>query len=240
MQGGSPVYAAHRLGTLKFYLRFLFEKGHHDTDLTIFIPRIKTPGNKNVPALWNRDEIIKLLGSIDRGNPSGKRDYAVISLAVQLGIRISDIASLKLDNLKWERKEIEFEQYKTGKKVIYPMLDEIGWSIIDYIRYARPGTGSAYLFLSCNAPYVNLQSGSVGCILYRQMRRCGLRKEEGTVKGMHSLRHALARNLLEQNVPLAVLSEIMGHTSIVSSSPYLKVDIEGLRDCALSLEGIVL
>jgi len=240
MQGGSPVYAMHRLRTLKFFLKFLFESGSLDKDLTSLIPRIKTPVRKNVPALWDKDEIVKLLGSIDRGSPCGKRDYAVLSLAIQLGIRISDIANLKLDNLKWERKEIEFHQQKTGTKVIYPMLDEIGWSIIDYIRYSRPKTDSAYLFLIFNPPYTNLQSGSIGDILRRQMRRCGIRKQKGVSGGMHSLRHALARNLLEQNIPLPLLSEIMGHTSVVSSSPYLKVDIEGLRHCALSLGGLVI
>ncbi|KAA6337107.1 Tyrosine recombinase XerD [termite gut metagenome] len=240
MQGGSPVYTMHRLRTLKFYLRFVFESSYCDKNLTTLIPRIKTPNHKNVPALWSKDEIVKLLSSIDKGSPSGKRDYAVLSLVVQLGIRASDIANLKLDNLKWERKQIEFQQYKTDKKAIYPILNEIGWAIIDYLRYGRPKSTSPYLFLSCNAPYTNLQSSAFGCILHRQMNRCGIRKKEGTVSGMHSLRHALARNLLEQNVPLQVLSEIMGHTSIVSSSPYLRVDIDGLRDCALSLGGIKL
>jgi site-specific recombinase XerD len=234
----SPVYAMHRLRTLKFYFKFLYENGFLEKDLTIFIPRIQTPKNKNIPALWSKDEIVKLLDSVDRGSPLGKRNYAILLLAVQLGIRISDIANLKLDHLKWERKEIEFRQQKSGTKVIYPMLDEIGWSIIDYIRYGRPKTDSTYLFMSCRAPYVNLRSGALGDIIRRQMRRCGIRKPAGTVWGMHSLRHALARNLLEQNVPLAKLSEIMGHTSIESSYPYLKVDIEGLRDCALSLGGI--
>jgi site-specific recombinase XerD len=140
MQGISPVYAMHRLRTLKFYLKFLFEKNLCDKDLTCLIPRIKVPKNRNVPALWDRDEIIKMLGSIDRGSPSGKRNYAVLSLVIQLGIRISDIANLKLDNLKWERRELEFQQHKTGKRVIYPILNETGWAIIDYIRYARPLT----------------------------------------------------------------------------------------------------
>ena len=63
-------------------------------------------------------------------------------------------------------------------------------------------------------------------------------KKGGTTSGMHSLRHALARSLLEQEVPLPVLSEIMGHTTVQSSAPYLKVDIEGMRDCALSLEEV--
>jgi len=235
LQGGSLVYAKHRLSTLKYFFRFIHANGYCETDFSYAVPRIKAPKNQNVPALWSKDEISRLMESIDRGSPSGKRDYAVLSLAIQLGIRISDIANLKLENLKWERKEIEFSQHKTGKRVIYPMLNDIGWAVIDYLRYGRPESSNSYLFLSCNAPYTNLQSGSMSCILYRQMQRCGIKKREGTVSGMHSLRHALARSLLEQNTPLSVLADIMGHASVVSASPYLKVDIDGLRDCALSL-----
>ena len=52
---------------------------------------------------------------------------------------------------------------------------------------------------------------------------------------MHSLRHALARRMLEQGIPLSTVANVMGHTSYASTSPYLKVDIDGLRECALSL-----
>lgn len=237
LQGGSSVYTKHRLATLRNYFRFLHKNGYCEHDLSYAVPKVSAPKNLNVPALWTGEEIEKLLKSVDRGSPAGKRDYAVILLVIQLGIRITDIANLRLDSLKWDRKEIEFCQHKTGKRITYPMLGEIGWALIDYIRYSRPKISSPYLFLSCNAPYAGLHSGSIGCILQRQMNRCGIQKRAGTVSGMHSLRHAMARRLMEQNVPLSVLANIMGHATISSSSPYVKVDIEGLRECGLSLEG---
>jgi site-specific recombinase XerD len=67
------------------------------------------------------------------------------------------------------------------------------------------------------------------------MRRCGIKKSVGTVSGMHSLRHALARRLLEQGTSLDAVAGIMGHLDYSSTFPYLKVDIAGLRECALSL-----
>lgn len=235
LQGGSPVYTKHRLATLRFYFRFLCKRGYSEQDWSFAVPKVSAPKHLNVPTLWEKTEVERLLRSIDRSSPAGKRDYAVILLVVQFGLRISDVANLQLSNLKWERGEIDLIQHKTGNRIVHPMLGDVGWAIIDYIRYARPNVDDATLFLTVNAPYRQLHPGSIGCILQRNIQRCGIRKKPGTVSGMHSLRHALARRLLEQGTSLPEVADIMGHTSYTSTSPYLKVDIDGLRECSLSL-----
>jgi len=206
--------------------------------LSFCVPSVKSPKNLNIPALWEKDEVELLLKSIDRGNPAGKRDYAVILLATQLGLRISDLANLKLENLRWEYNEIELVQQKTGNRIVHPLLKDIGWALIDYIQNARPKIGDPTVFITINAPYTKMQSASIGCIIQRCMSRCGITKQPGTVSGLHSLRHALARRLLEQGTPLPEVADILGHTSYSSTSPYLKVDVDGLRECSLSLEGV--
>jgi site-specific recombinase XerD len=55
---------------------------------------------------------------------------------------------------------------------------------------------------------------------------------------MHSLRSALAKNMLEAQAPLPVISEVLGHKNINTTSIYLKIDIEGLRKCALDPEEV--
>lgn len=236
LQGYSPVYNKHRLATLRNYFRFLYKSGFLETDWSDAVPRVVAVKNRTIPALWEKSEIERLLNGIDRGNPTGRRDYAIILLVAQLGLRISDISELCLGALKWERKEIEVIQHKTGKPVVHPLPENAGWALIDYIRYARPKIESPYVFLTANAPYGQMSPTAVGCVLARRMERCGIEKRPGTVSGMHSLRHALARRLLEDGTPLETVADIMGHTSYSSTSPYLKVDIEGLRECALSLE----
>ncbi len=239
LQGESPVYTKHRLATLRFYFRFLKQSSILEYDWSFAVPKVIAPKNLNVPALWSKEELERLLESIDRGGPAGKRDYAIILLVVQLGLRIADVSNLRLESLKWERNEIEFIQHKTGNRVTQPLLDDVGWAIIDYIKYGRPKVESPFVFLTVNAPYTPMKSSSIGCILDRHRVRCGIEKKDGAVSGMHSLRHALARRLLEQGTELSTVSNIMGHTSYTSTSPYLKVDIEGLRECALSLEGVL-
>lgn len=235
LQGDSPVYTKHRLATLRFYFRFLHQSGILECDWSFAVPKVIAPKNLNVPALWSKEDLERLLKGIDRGSPAGKRDYAIILLVVQLGLRIADVSGLRLDSLKWERSELELVQHKTGNRAIYPLLEDVGWAVIDYIKYGRPSVESPFVFLTVNAPYTPMKAGSIGCILDRHRVRCGIEKKNGTVSGMHSLRHALARRLLEQGTELSTVANIMGHTSYASTSPYLKVDIEGLRECALSL-----
>lgn len=232
----SPVFVKHILGTLRNYFRFLHRTGCLAYDWSAAVPRVNVPANLNVPELWEKGDIEKLLRSIDRGSMAGKRDYAVILLVVQLGLRISDVAGLQLESLKWERNELVLIQHKTGRRTVYPLLRDVGWAIAEYLKERTSANiGGSYVFVKNNAPYDPMLPSSVGCVLDRCMKRAGLGKKRGFSGGMHSLRHALARRLLAENTSLHVVADIMGHSGYSSSAPYLKVDIEGLRMCALSI-----
>lgn len=237
LQVYSPVYIKHLLGTLRHYFRFLKNAGLAECDWSNAVPRVIVPANRNVPALWEKSEIELLLKSIDRGNPTGKRNYAIILFVVSLGLRASDISFLKLENLKWERSELDLIQHKTKKRIIQPLPADVGWALIDYIRFGRPTVDEPFVFLTTKAPYIQLTTCAIDNMLSRQMRICGIKKHFNTSQGMHSLRHALARRLLENGTPLSTIAEVMGHATYSSSAPYLKVDIEGLRQCALSIGG---
>lgn len=232
----SPVFSRHIVCTVRNYFRFLYRTGYTSCDWSETVPRMIVPANLNVPQLWEKEDIEKLLHSIDRGSLAGKRDYAIILLVAQLGLRVSDVANLQLESLKWERSALVLVQHKTGKRTVYPLLKDIGWAIAEYLKertYAN--ISSPYVFVKNNAPYGPMQASSIGCILNRCMKRAGIPKQRGITSGMHSLRHALARRLLAQNTSLYMVADIMGHSSYASSAPYLKADIEGMRRCALSL-----
>ena len=235
LQGTSPVYVKHLLGTLRNYFRFAYKSGNTKQDWSRSVPSVVAPKNVSVPALWSQGQIDCILSSIDRGNPTGKRNYAIILLVVQLGLRISDVAELRLSSLKWERKEIELVQHKTNNRVVLPLLDDVGWAIIEYIQHGRPKVENPIIFMTTKAPYEKLSPSAVGSIFYRQLQRCGIPTKDGVARGMHSLRHALARRLLESGTPLSTVADVMGHSSFASTSPYLKVDIQALRECSLSL-----
>lgn len=235
LQGGSPIYTKHLLATLRFYFRYAYQNGFTCQDWSTAVPRVIAAKNLNIPALWEESELILLLRSIDRGNPLGKRNYAMILLVAQLGLRASDVSNLRLNNLNWEQGALEFVQHKNRKYTTEPLLENVGWAMIDYLQYGRPKVEESFVFLTSNAPYTQITPAAITAVLSRQMRRCGIKKQTGTVSGLHSLRHAMARRLLENGTPLETVADIMGHTSLSSTSPYLKVDIDGLRECSLSI-----
>lgn len=236
LQGYATISINSRLRSLKQYFAFLYKQGLCTTDWSTAVPRVKCIQNLRVPTLWDREKISAVLDAINREAPVGKRDYAILLLVAELGIRSSDIAAMKMANLNFLGREISFTQCKTQRQVTLHLTDRAGWALIDYIRYGRPQVENSHLFLTAVPPHIEFRdSRSVGSILDRGMKKAGIPKTPGFASGMHSLRHALARRLLEQGEDLSTVSAVMGHVKSTSATPYLKVDIEGLRGCTLTL-----
>ncbi len=78
--------------------------------------------------------------AIDRDNPCGKRDYAIILLIARLGLRGVDIRRLEFADFDWAGNRLAVTQAKTGHKVWLPLLKEVGWAVIDDVRHGRPGS----------------------------------------------------------------------------------------------------
>ena len=130
-----------------------------------------------------------MLEGIDRGNPTGKRDYAILLLVARLGIRVGDIKSLKLSDLDWRSKTIKIRQDKTKNTVTYPILSDIGWALIDYLKNARPASNSPFVFIRMNAPHEAFgENASFHNIITKYTRRSGITVPRGKRHGLHSLR----------------------------------------------------
>ena len=123
---------------LRHFLRYLQENGIIKDDLASELHMPVISKQAKIPSCWSEEELKKLLASIDRNSPIGKRDYAMILLACVLGIRIGDIKRLTFENFDWTNKKISFTQHKTHKPLSLPLPDAIGWAVIDYIKNGRP------------------------------------------------------------------------------------------------------
>lgn len=227
------------LCALRSFLGYLYTNGFHPQNLTSSVPAIKARKQNRIPSIWTPDHVTKLLDIIDRGNPAGKRDYAMFLLVARLGLRTMDIKHLKLDNLKWQDNRIELIQSKTSKPLTLPLLPDIGWAIIDYLKNGRPKVESPYVFLRHLAPLEPFSDEDhLHQIVVKYMRLAKIPICPQKKKGMHSLRHTLASRLLEENTPLSVISDILGHVSSDSTAVYLKVNVDLLRECALNPEEV--
>jgi integrase len=190
--------------------------------------------------VWSPENVAKLIDTIDKGSPVGKRDYAIILLVTRLGLRTIDIKHLKLNNLKWQDNRIELIQSKTAAVLNLPLLPDVGWAIIDYLKNGRPKVESPYLFLRHIAPLEPFSDEDrLHQIVVKYMRLAKIPMSPQKKKGMHSLRHTLASRLLAENTPLPVISDILGHISSDSTAVYLKVDVSTLRECALNPDGVL-
>jgi site-specific recombinase XerD len=232
-------YVGTILYVLRNYLSFIYQNGFILNDLSLLLPKVRVMRNSSIPHAWKKTDIVKLLKAIDREDPKGKRDYAIILMVVRLGLRVSDIRAMKLSSLDWNRKTISLNMVKTKQPIELPILGDIGWAIIDYLKNGRPKTICDRLFVRHRPPYNTFgETSSFHESLRRYMVKAGLAIPLGVHYGMHSLRSALAKNMLEAQAPLPVISEVLGHKNINTTSIYLKIDIEGLRKCALDPEEV--
>lgn len=236
-----PKYVATVLYVMRNYLSFLFQQGFTTENLSKFLPKVRIMRNAFIPYSWNTEDVKKLLGAVDRADPKGKRDYAILLMVVRLGLRVSDIRGLKLPSLNWNRKTITLTMQKTKRPIELPLLDDIGWAVIDYLKNGRPQTLSDRVFVRHRAPFDAFgENESFQRDLHRYMVKAGLDIPLDVHCGMHSLRSTLARNMLETNAPLPIISETLGHQNINTTSIYLKIDISGLRRCALDPDEVAL
>jgi len=232
-KSNATVYCT--LGSLRALLRYLHEEKILEKDFTSVVPQIKIDKTSRIPSAYSKEEVQKLLNSIDRGNPKGRRDYAILLLASRLGMRAGEICALSFRNIKWEHNEIEFTQRKTQERTILPLLPEVGSAIIDYLKNGRPITESTAIFVRHTCPITPLRPPTLHSIVWQYLQLAGIKGPDGKKHGPHALRHSLASVLLEENTPLPVISEVLGHTTSKSTSIYLKIDVTQLRHCALDV-----
>ena len=224
----------HKLCAVRSLLRFAAAGGLTDADVLEKVPAVKSIRRARVPSVWEAADVAKILEAIDRANPSGKRDYAIVLLICRLGLRAVDAKRLRFADLDWPGNRVSVVQAKTGRRVDLPLLKDVGWAIIDYIRHGRPASDSPRVFLRHTAPIGPFSDQDhLHQILVKHARVARVSLSEKRRHGMHSLRHTLATRLLEDGTPVEQIADILGHQSVESTGVYLKSSLGLLARCAL-------
>lgn len=219
---------------LRRFLHYLALSGNIKEDLSLkLIPVKRSSMPARIPATLTMEQIESILSSVDRESPQGKRDYAVLMIAVKLGIRTCDIRNLRPSNFDWDKHMISFTQIKTGKDLSLPLPVDVGWAVIDYLKNGRPVSESPEIFLRAVAPYEALQN--FDNILIKHMRKAGIPLDSLKHHGLHSLRHSLATHMLDEGIPITSIQGVMGHVSAESTQKYIGVNVRQLRACALEV-----
>lgn len=238
LAGYQPKTVEHKLCAVRSFLRFAASDGLIDTDVLQAVPAARSSRQARVPSVWDAADVSKLLEAIDRGNPSGKRDYAIILLICRLGLRAVDVKRLRFADLDWHRNQVSVVQAKTGRRVDLPLLKDVGWAIIAYVRDGRPQSHCPHVFLRHTAPIGPFSDQDhLHQILVKHARAAHVPLREGRRHGMHSLRHTLATRLMEDGTPVERIAGILGHQSVESTGVYLKSSLGLLAKCVLDPDG---
>lgn len=235
MDGRGPSVVQRSIQALRSFMRYVFKKGLSPMDHSLRMPRYRAIKQPKIPSTYTRGEVERLILSVDRSRPVGKRNYAIILLAARLGLRASDISWLKFSEIDWDTSTISIRQIKTGKELTLPLLPDVGNAIIDYLKHGRPESKLPYVFLIARPPYKQFKTSQVVTnAVQRAFRKAGT-TVAGRRFGPHALRHSLGFRMLEESTVLPVISEVLGHQSSESARYYLRIDLESMRQCMLDV-----
>jgi len=231
---GTPGAKHLALSITRSFFQYLYNQNLTAADLSIAIPRDHYKKQPHLPSVYSKEEVKAILSTADRSTCVGKRNYAILLLAVRLGLRASDIRNLQFENISWPESRISFVQQKTKVSIALPLPSDVGEALVDYLKYGRPASEFNYVFVDHNYPYNELGEKAIPRIARKAIQKSDI--EIGNRKhGSHVLRHTLANFLLGQKTSLPIISQILGHENVQTSMNYLRIDIEQLRQCALEV-----
>jgi site-specific recombinase XerD len=216
---------------LRSFLSFCFLDGATAMDLSRAVPPVRRWRLAPVPPFLTAEEVGRVIAATDRSTPRGRRAYAMLLLLARLGLRAGEVATLELDDIRWDVGEIVVR----GKGRLHdrlPLLDDVGEALALYLREARGPSTSRRVFVRTLAPHVGLSGPTAVCLVARNaLRRAGLQRV-GRV-GAHIFRHGLATQMIRRGASLAEIAHVLRHRSITTTQLYAKVEFEGLRGVAL-------
>ncbi len=221
----------HVIAQLRGFLRFLATDGVVRPGLDAEIDTPRTYRFEQLPQALPWGTVRTFLQSIDRSTPIGQRDYTMFFLIATYGLRAVEIVSLTLDDLGWRKEQIRVPQRKTGASLFLPLTDDAGNTLLDYLRRYRRRSSHRELFLRTRPPIGPLQRNAVGMRFSVWAKRSGLEIPTGP----HCLRHSYAVHLLRLRTPLKTIGDLLGHRDAESTSAYLRLATEDLRDVALAV-----
>jgi site-specific recombinase XerD len=237
---GSHGWSRASLHTLADALRsfFRYAEGQGWTSgvaMAIDAPRIYAQEGLPLGPTW--EEVQQLIASFSGNGAADIRGRAIVLLLAVYGLRRSEVARLRLEDVDWEGEILHVTRPKQRYTQQYPLDWEVGNAILRYLKEARPRCVHRELFLTLHAPVRPLMPACISPIVRSRLDALGIHVPR---RGAHCLRHACARHLLACGFSLKQIGDQLGHRSAAATRIYVKVDIDGLRQVAeLDLEGML-
>ena len=220
---------------LKRFFGFLNAAGLSDVRIDGLLARAAPRRVRALPC-FTREETGCLIERIDTETPCGRRDYAMVLLAVSTGLRCCDIVALRLEEIDWRRDEIRLVQAKTSRPLVLPLSALAGNAVAEWILHGRPDCDAPEVFVRLKAPLLKLGNSTGSTLMRRRLARAGIDHAARDGKSFHALRRTTGTRLIESGAGLPLAAQILGHARINSSGRYVSLASCQLRHCCLPLQ----
>jgi integrase/recombinase XerD len=222
----APGTAQLTVTALRSLLGFLHVEGLLAAPLATAVPSVANR-RAGLPRFLEPDQVNLLLSSCDPDSTAGRRDFAMMTLMVRLGLRAGEVAALRLDDIDWRRGEIAVCG-KGPRRDRLPLPVDVGQAVVDYLRHARPPSAAdRCVFVRVKAPHRGLTPCGVTQAVVAAGGRAGL----GSLTA-HRLRHTAATGMLRAGAGLAEIGQVLRHRRPLTTAVYAKVDRDALRALA--------
>jgi site-specific recombinase XerD len=226
---GQPVTAIRSL------IRFLVSDGLVSEGLVGAVPAVLTWRHSSIPKVISADEVDRVIAACDVTSEYGLREKAVVLLLARLGLRASEVIRLRIEDIDWVRGCVLVRAGKTHRERGLPLSQEVGETLVAYLRRARPASTHRELFLRWKPPFGPLCSSTSICTLTQKLlKRAGISVHR---PGAHVLRHSLATAMVINGVSFKTVADVLGHQSLATTGIYAKLDLGSLSQVAMPWPG---
>jgi site-specific recombinase XerD len=220
--------------TIRKFLSHLADTGIVTINAERFLVN-PAPRHRKLLPCFTDHETEAIFDAVDTSTHLGKRDYAIMMIALWTGLRSADIVNLKRQDIDWHQNVINVVQEKTSVCIRADLPPWVGNAIADYILNGRPETDCPHIFVRHRRPYGRLSPIVGKDVMDRHLVRAGIPHEAWDGKSFHAFRRTLGTRLVRMGMPLRSVGEMLGQLNADSSKRYIALDNEGLRVCCLSI-----
>jgi integrase/recombinase XerD len=216
--------------SLRSFFRFLRLTGQIELSLEDSVPTVPSWSLSSIPKYLTEEQITAFLSSFDENTIVGLRNRAMAFLMATVGLRVGEVANLKIEDIDWRKGSIRIESTKSRCIDYLPLASKAGEALTAYLK-KRPQTGTRHIFVTVATPAGRpLAADAVRATMRRAFTRC---YPGEPARGTHVLRHSLATGLLKKGATFKEIADILRHRNIETTAIYAKVDLKGLRHAVL-------
>jgi integrase/recombinase XerD len=220
-------------GYLRSFLSHCFERRWITTRLDALDQPVGFR-NERPPRALEWRTIQQFLRSIKRKDQTSWRDFMVLHLMAHYGLRNGEITRLKIESINWSDRTLLVEQVKTHSWLTLPLMDQTLDLLRRYLQEGRRWSRCRELFLCAFSPARPMTKCSVSQMFKVRARQSGLPIKHASA---YALRHSFAMRLFARGVGMKAIGDLMGHHSLASTSVYLRLQSDVLREVALPVPG---